>query len=98
MPRIRVPLIGAGTPADPFRASLPTYNLIDINYARGVALVEIPDDDLPDDDALKAQLGGVSDIAAADRAPLTPAARRAWHDHLDARYREHAGRFRPDRK
>lgn len=96
--RIRVPLVGTGAPGDNFRANLPTYVMVAEDFARGIAVVEIPDADLPDHPGLRAALSALADLPTANQAPLAAALRAAWHDHLDARYREHAGRFRPDRK
>ena len=45
---LRVRLIGSGTDADPFRVNLPTYQMIDVDYAAQLATVEVPEADLPD--------------------------------------------------
>jgi hypothetical protein len=43
--RVRLSLIGKGTPADPIRAPLPTYSMIDSDQA--TILVDVPSDDVP---------------------------------------------------
>lgn len=43
MPRITVPLIGAGTMEDPFRPDLPNYTLIEIDYDARTAVVDVPE-------------------------------------------------------
>lgn len=48
MPYLRVDLIGAGTPADPRRVQLPTYQMIDADLVTGVAIVWVPDSDVLD--------------------------------------------------
>lgn len=92
---LRMPLLGTGRPGDPIRVELPTYTMIEVNYAARWALVEVPESDLlPSwDDQLK--LRGRSDLRKA--RPMWPLADvlARWHAHLDDRYQEHRGRFRP---
>lgn len=95
MRRIVLPIVGAGTPDDPRRVDLPTYQWVS-DAADGLsAVVDVPDEDFPQDAAwdslpVQARSDGARDVS---RLPL--AALDAWHDHLDRRYAEHAGRFRP---
>ena len=42
--RIKVRLIGSGTPEDPYRVPLPTYTIVEIDYKRKIAVVEVPDE------------------------------------------------------
>lgn len=97
--RIRVPLLGTGVPGDAWRVSLPTYSMVDMDVARGIAVVDLPDADVPTDGLLRAALAvGGADLTAPNQAPMVAAFRNQWAAHLDNRYREHAGEFRPDRK
>jgi len=79
--RLRVKLVGSGTKDDPFRPGLPTCGLVDVDYQAGWCDVVVPDEDVPPV-ALDADAGGL------DQA--------TWHEHLDRRYEELAGRFRPE--
>lgn len=92
---MRLPVVGQGTRTDPYRVALPTYNLIDVDYDAGVALVDVPESDLPRDDVHRAVVSAHRFERVALPAELHALAVDAWHAHLDDRYREHAGRFRP---
>lgn len=74
---------------------LPCWRLVDLDPGSGTALVDVPDVDLPPGDRHRRELL---------RDALRPGGRRAWprqdvldawYRHLDDRYQEHAGRFRP---
>ena len=39
----RVRLVGRGTPEDPYRVPLPTYRIVEVDYEKRVAIVEVPD-------------------------------------------------------
>ncbi|RLF98527.1 MAG: hypothetical protein DRN49_05740 [Thaumarchaeota archaeon] len=41
--RILVKLIGSGSEEDPYRIPLPDYTIIEVDYSRKIALVEVPD-------------------------------------------------------
>jgi hypothetical protein len=45
--KIEAIVIGTGNEGDPFRVPLPTWILVDIDYSRNVAIVEIPEDVYP---------------------------------------------------
>lgn len=96
--RIRVRVTGAGTLADALRTPLPTCNMVDIDYARALALVDIPDADVPDNPGLRVALQAVQDLPTAAQGPLAPPLEQAWYDHLDRRYSERAGQPRPQRR
>jgi hypothetical protein len=93
--RVTVALLGAGTSDDPYHPGLPTYRLVAVDEAARVALVEVPDDDTPPGDTHAAVLTAPRFERAAIPADLHADALAAWHAHLDNRYAEHAGRFRP---
>jgi hypothetical protein len=91
---LRLKLLGSGIAGDPYRVSLPTYNLIHGNVTGGYALVSIPDDVL-----------GLTDADLADESVelttegkfypvLSVALIDKVHAHLDERYNEHRGKFR----
>jgi hypothetical protein len=42
--KLRVVVIGTGEEGDPFRAPLPTWTLVDIDYDARVAIIDVPDD------------------------------------------------------
>jgi len=44
--RVKVRLIGEGTEENPYRVPLPTYQIIEIDYERGRAVILIPDDEV----------------------------------------------------
>ena len=95
MKRIVLPIVGAGTRDDPRRVDLPTYQWVSDTADGQSAVVDVPDDDFPDDAAwdnlpLRGNAQGARDASRLPVAELD-----AWHQHLDTRYREHAGRFRP---
>lgn len=95
MPHLSLELVGSGTHADPYRVALPSYQMVEVDYDRRVALVELPDADLPPDRVHAAVLA--APFWEHHRVPeeLREAAVAAWHAHLDERYQEHRGRFRP---
>jgi hypothetical protein len=93
--RVRVRVVGKGVVGDPFRVELPTYDLIEIDYERRVAVVDIPDTDLPDDAAVRGHLARTQKLSDPDAPTMPSAYKHRWHEHLDDRYREHRGRFRP---
>jgi len=52
MRKIRVKMIGSGTPDDPYRVDLPNYRIIEADTDRGIrppkayAIIEVPNDEL----------------------------------------------------
>jgi hypothetical protein len=95
--RIRAPL--TEDPNDPgrWRVMLPSYSLIR-EEADGTAIVEVPDDDVPPGFADRpghgrSQVAGVGDVVHQ----VTAQDLEEWHSHLDGRYQERRGRFRPFR-
>lgn len=45
--RLRMQLIGTGKVGDSYRVALPTYQMIDVDYAGKTAIVDVPDDCYP---------------------------------------------------
>lgn len=91
--RVRVPY---DTTQPDWPVNLPTWVLVELDPATGTATVDVPEADVPEDIVRVL-------IAHADpKSPihLPPVVRRAmhaaWHEHLDNRYKEHHGRFRPE--
>jgi hypothetical protein len=95
MRRIVLPFVGKGTPDDPRRVDLPTYSLVAESADGLSAVVDVPDDDFPQDAAWDNLPQRVSLQNAGDVSRLPISSLHDWHAHLDARYQEHAGRFRP---
>lgn len=91
---IRLPLVeGIGPDGRPEkRVPLPAYNM----RANGDdwALVDVPETDIPDVPELRAALQTMPGGNLKRRRVAKPLL-EAWWDHLDRRYLEHAGRFRP---
>jgi len=52
MKRLKVKVIGSGTPDDPYRVDLPTYTMVECDTDKGkkppnaFAIVEVPDDEV----------------------------------------------------
>lgn len=51
MPRLTVPLIGDGTDEDPFRVDLPNYSMVEVDYERKTAIVDVPEPPLEESPA-----------------------------------------------
>ena len=92
---IRVKTIGSGRQGDPFRASLPTYDEVLTNYSEGWTLVSLPDADLHDAPE-KVDPHGHYTSRGHQILTLDDAGHAAWHKHLDERYQERRGEFRPE--
>jgi hypothetical protein len=90
--RLRVRLLGSGTPADPYHVDLPNYTMVgEPDLVSQIVEVEVPDIDAP------LQHGRTNGGAPSQPlSHLTATDHDAWHAQLDARYAEHAGRFRPE--
>ena len=91
---VRVKLVGTGREGDAWRVPLPTYRLIIGFPGEGYALAEIPDEDHPklnehESATLMHTTDGPALIGASTQA------HSEWYDHLDARYKEHKGEYRP---
>lgn len=95
MRRIILPIIGTGAPSDPRRVDLPTYQMVSESDDGMSAVVDVPDADFPQDAAWDSLPVQEQRAGARDVSRLPVAALDEWHAHLDARYAEHAGRFRP---
>jgi hypothetical protein len=93
--KLRLPLIGSGVVGDEWRCNLPTYRMLDVDYVGKVAVVEIPEADHPFIPAQVAALVTAASTAGPAISAIPPALRVAWHNHLDARYTEHSGAYRP---
>src|SRR5690606_27082099 len=91
---VRMPLTGAGTAADPYRIALPTYWIVDEDAGRGVAIVAVPDEDVPAE--LRSELEQRPPGPRRAARPLPAPARARWREHLDRGYQEHAGEYDPD--
>jgi hypothetical protein len=92
---VRVKLIGSGTAKDPFRAPLPFYNELLTNYSEGWVLAQVPDSEFPDEPH-KIDPSGPETSYGRHIRTLDDAGHKKWHAHLDGRYRERKGEFRPE--
>jgi hypothetical protein len=88
-------MIGSGGPNDPHRVNLPTWTLVEIADDGSVALVDVPDADIPPGFIITAPDLAVRQLTGRDLARASGAMLRRLYDHLDARYVEHAGEYRP---
>lgn len=94
--RIRVKALGTGVTGDPVRAPFPTYGLVGWDPVAGKITIEIPAEDVP------FGLDKESGYLASDTVEgtiihgLGPTGQAKLHAHLDTRYREHAGKYRPE--
>lgn len=87
-PLIRVALIGSGGDGDPFRADLPSYQLIR-DLGGGAAIVQIRDD-FPD---LAAKIPTTADSASGRR--VITRLTRGQRDEIIGRLRDRYGRAYP---
>jgi len=95
MHRIIVPMVPPDAQVDSWHVNLPTYTVVEVSADGRVAVVDIPDGDVPGGFNINLP---IRRIGATDGRDLVRAARaqmRLLYDHLDKRYAEHAGRFRP---
>lgn len=93
--RIVVPTTGGTSDADPLTVNLPTFRVIRYSQDNRLALVEVPDDVLPDDidtGGITFALGGDDGI---DVRRMRALMRVRWASYLDRVYQEKAGIFRP---
>lgn len=79
----------------PYRANLPTYTILSVDYDKRRCVVSVPADSVPADDTLRAILFGSLQLRHGVSTALRDAATAAWYELLDEQYSEHAGRFRP---
>lgn len=93
--RIRMRLDGSGTRDDPFSVNLPTYTIVTIDAGRRIAIVDVPDADLPGDARVWSHLAVTQNLTDPTPGRMHGTAKGNWHRHLDRRYQEHAGKFRP---
>jgi len=91
---LRVKLEGTGTPRDPYRVNLPTYQMIHGNVTHGWALVAVPDDV----HGLTAADLGHEEVEETTEGPHYPklcdTCVEKVHAHFDEHYKEHEGEFR----
>jgi hypothetical protein len=95
MALVRVKMVGKGTPDDPHRAPLPTYREVITLKSQGVVYALIPDEDFPGSlsspDHTYEETGHGPALVRMDAGGHSQ-----WHRHLDDRYQERAGDFRPE--
>lgn len=95
MRRVTMPIIGTGEEGNPRRVDLPTYQMISESDDGTHATVDVPDADFPDVESFSTGKPHPNGGFEIDLSRAAVADLRAWHDHLDQRYAEHAGKFRP---
>ena len=92
--KLRVRLIGSGTSEDAFRVNFPTYTMLDCNYDDKWAIVDIPDTEHPFEGDGSKHPTVVKETDADYVIAVSEQDLKAWHKHLDARYKEHKGKFK----
>lgn len=83
---MRFEVVGTGTPDDPFRPPLPTWDLVDIDYVNRAAIVDVPRTDIPAiylnaGNPVRRVLKGLDVLTGLD-----PSVLQAWRAHLIKRY------------
>ena len=92
---VRVKLHGDGTEQNPYRVPLPTYTLVLGLIDEGKAYAIIPDETHPD--LMAHQSARVSKTTSGSAlVGMDGSAHSKWYAHLDDRYQEHRGKFRPE--
>lgn len=92
---VRVKLLGSGTPEDPHRANLPAYKEVLTLVDQGIVYALIPDTEHPDlheHPSATFEKTGHGDALIG----LGPDGYKLWYSHLDDRYQERKGDFRPE--
>ena len=84
--KVVLQMVGSGTRLDPLRLPLPTYTYLSDDGTNMTA--DVPSADIPADVA--SQIDGNGNVP--------PGALVSWYAHLDQRYKEHRGNFRPKNK
>lgn len=92
---VRVKLIDTGKSAGRFRPSLPTFQEVITLHDQGIVYALIPDTDHPElhkhPSAKTEETGHGAALIGLDAD-----GHAQWHSHLDTRYKERAGQFRPE--
>ena len=91
---VRVKLHGTGTHDDPYRANLPTYGHIHGNVTHGWMIVNIPEEVHPLTPEELAEEEAEETTNGVLYPSLSEKATRKLHEHFDAQYSEHKGKFR----
>jgi hypothetical protein len=92
---VRVKMLGSGTVKDPYRAPLPEYNEVLTLHDQGLVYALIPDETHPELDkhaSAKVEKTGHGPALIA----LDAAGHASWHSHIDKRYQERKGEYRPE--
>lgn len=85
---------GAGTRESPFLVPLPTYQIRHVDWATMLAIVEVPDTDMPPDPQDAAIIQAPEFEKARIPKNRLDGAFEAWTRHIDRRYEQVAGKFR----
>lgn len=92
---VRVRVVGDGTSNNPFRAPLPNYTEVLTLQDQGVVYALIPDTEHPDlgsHPSAKVERTG----HGAALIGLDAQGHGDWYAHIDHRYQERKGEFRPE--
>lgn len=95
MVQLILPIVGTGNPGDPRRVRFPTWTFVEVLPDGLRMIVDVPAADVPDGLVLPAGVVEAGRLLPPDPSRLTVTNRRAWGTHLDGRYAQHAGEFRP---
>lgn len=89
-------MIGQGVKGSPLRVDLPSYASIDSDPGTRLALVDVPDVDVPPSVAAFVAAYPIADLTAPLPAPFPPALATAWKEHLARRYDLGNARWSPE--
>lgn len=95
MIRLRLSLIGDGTPLNPYRADLQTYQTVDVDAVNKTITVDVPPDTITPNlpsiaSPSRPVTNGVPVVIGMTAAQLA-----AWYDRLDLLYGKLGLQFRP---
>ena len=92
---IRLALIGSGTPTDPFRIDLPTFNGLVNNEATGRAFADVPVSDVPADVAAFVAAYPTYDLVTPLPVPFPTSLASSWAEFLARRYDLGSAKWHP---
>ena len=92
---VRLALIGSGTPTDPYRIDLPTFNGLVNNEATGRAFADVPVSDVPADVAAFVAAYPTLDLTTPLPVPFPQSLANAWAEFLARRYDLGNARWHP---
>ena len=92
---VRCALIGSGTPTDPYRIDLPTYQGVVTNETTGRAFADVPVSDVPADVQAFVAAYPTIDLVTPLPVPFPASLANAWAEPLARRYDLGNARWHP---